>query len=760
MRRKNRDPGNSIILWQSSGYQMRTVVLGSDPEQNKKDLLALLSERDETWNQDTWLRAWTLVEYSIQQKILTEEDLPGLLTCSNDSVCLALWKNAEFLISKNLMKKSDFEQHKAHFFAILSHRDDTWDYWKGETVLNIIEHLVDEKILTGPDLVCLFSCANDCICFCIWKDAKWLLQAGLLEQQDIECYKDRFIALITDHCSEWEGVPAWGDEDGVWSVIKNLKDQNILTHDDFRTILSGDNDRVCIALWKNAKFLIHEQLLDVSDLRQSKKRFLAILSSNIHSSPVIAEDTWWYGRTISAGDLIGDLVDLGLLTKEDSTFFLSLLDCENRDMCLAAWENAYLLIQREILDKEDFIRNRDHVKKFFLISEIPDAYRPEPHKKLFKFLVEAGIFTLDTLYLMLDTEDLMIKYLAEEAVNEITHEQTIDARIEKLWDEDPATRYSAARDLEESYDEYTVGRLISLLRDKNIFVRYHAAEIFRKISSPSACFPLVRALNEDDASVRFQVCYALKGNTFEFLSQISTDTWGIEEWTFREIVTAPAVDALIVHVIRLDETWLQETAERVIEKTGLFHEVDEFIRALDNDDTIAMHNAASAFIAIAPEDAVDVLIRAMNDNEASARETAVRAAERLNAEYAAGALIEALKDTDATVRYYAARALGGVRSDQSAGALIQALDDEVPMVRCNAAKALGTQQSILAVDSLIKALGDPEVHVRFFVAIALGEIRSVVPVEALTLALKDENVIVQIAAQDALEQIELVAIKV
>jgi len=232
------DTASPIIIWQNANRQVQMLVLGNDPQENRRHLLSLLAERDEIWNQDTWIRAWAVVEDALNRNILTAADLAGLLICPNDSICLALWANAEFLLSRNLLKKRDFQENKDHFFAILSVRDETWDESKSSTVVNILDHHLNTGVLTGPDLICLFSCANDPVCFGIWKQAEFLLKAKLLEPAAVVCHKERFLRLISDHISEWEGIHAWKNDDGVWSVITELSNREILTHQDFLALLN------------------------------------------------------------------------------------------------------------------------------------------------------------------------------------------------------------------------------------------------------------------------------------------------------------------------------------------------------------------------------------------------------------------------------------------------------------------------------------------------------------------------------------------
>jgi len=754
-----------VILWQNAHHCMQMMVLGSDPEQDKRYILDHLSEPDGMGNNDSWVSAWSLVEELIHMKILTRVDLQGLLSYADNSVCLALWDNAGSLLDSDLLEKSDFEMRKDPFFAILGKRDGSWDICKGEQVLNMLEHLVDRGILNGRDLLGLFTCSSDPICFAVWKDSEWLLDAGHLESRDLEVRKERFFGLISEHCTEWEGTSAWGDEFGAWSVVAALSQKNIFVHSDFRALISGQNDDIIVALWKNARFLLRQGLLDFGDFNMSKTRFKErLLGKNGWTQEYCEESSWFSGR-ISAGFLIGEIVDMGLLDEGDSSFFLGLLTHETKELCLAVWENAYLLIRKGILKKEDFIRNRDYFQNTILATGLPEDYCPGRDTKLFKFLVEAGVCTIDTLYLVqVIGKDSIIRHLAEEAAKEITCEKNVDALIGKLRDDEPDIRYRSARELEEIRGDYVVNSLIPLLHDENIHARYNAAEIFKKVLLPGALFPLVRALHEENAGVRFQVCQALRANAFDFSADIGPVGRTLGILAFNEIATEMEVDELIVRVLRQDYALLRQTAERVIEKTGTYRTIDTFIHALDSGDATAFHNAASALIAIISKGALDSLARAMDDDNIRIRETAVRAAARFNAGNLAGPLIASLQDKDATVRYYAARALANVRFDGSPanlpGALIDALRDETAMVRFSAAEALGVQQISQAAGPLVKLLEDTDVIVRFFAAIALGEIRAVTAINALTQAQKDPNLIVRIAAEDALKLIDREAQKI
>ena len=749
---------NPVIVWQNADGRMQMMILGCDPAQNRKEILALLSVPDDRWDRGTWMRAWAVIEDTLRQEILAAEDLQALLRCPNDSVSLALWDNADFLLGNRLLKIQNFEQNREHLVAILSAFDDTWDLSRGETVMYLLEHLVESDILKGPDLLCLLACANDPVCFAAWKETEYFLKAGFLKTEDVARCKDRFMGLIVSHWREWEGIHAWGDEYGVWSVIATLHERNILTHRDFQGLLTGENDGVCLALLKNARFLLRKELLDISDLRQARPRLQGLLAKMIDGPPQVTKEQSGDNRKIRGEDLIGDLVEIGFLTCEDKALVQRLLTHENRDFCLAAWENAYQLIRQGILTREDFVLNADHFREHFLTAGFPEGYLPNRDKKIFKFLVETGVCTLATLNLIEETGDVFLHICAFDAVQEITCERKIDAAIRMLSDDSLEVRMGAARELEANRGEYAVGLLIPLLTSENIRTRYHAAQLLRTIRSPGALFPLVRALMEENACVRFQVSYALRENAFNFSADIGLVAPEQGDLAFAEIATEPAVDALMVRVLRQDDAWFRETAVRVIEKTGTFTTVDALIRALDRDDAIAVKNAASACIAIAPAEAVEALIRALNDPDAGARETAVRALKRFPGEQACDAFIQAISDPDATVRSYAARALGRCGFEPAVRALMLALWDEATVVRRSAARSLGKIHAGPAADLLIRALNDPDIMVRYFAAVALGEIRSADALDPLTRAAKEENLVVQIAAKDALKLIGLAAV--
>ena len=244
--------------------------------------------------------------------------------------------------------------------------------------------------------------------------------------------------------------------------------------------------------------------------------------------------------------------------------------------------------------------------------------------------------------------------------------------IEALGDKDVNVRY-AATDALVRIGKPAVQPLIRALKYKEWYVRKRAAYILGKIGDKRAIRPLIEALRDEDADVRYAATEALVR------------------------IGKPAVQPLI-KALKYKEWYVRKRAAYILGKIG-------------------------------DKRAIKPLIEALRDEDADVRYAAAEALEKIDSQWGVTKaakkqvlyFIEALKDKNANVRYIAAKALGKIGDKRAVKPLIKALRDEDANVRYAAAEAL-VRIGKPAVQPLIKALEYKEWYVRYTAAYALGKI--------------------------------------
>ena len=149
--------------------------------------------------------------------------------------------------------------------------------------------------------------------------------------------------------------------------------------------------------------------------------------------------------------------------------------------------------------------------------------------------------------------------------------------------------------------------------------------------------------------------------------------------------------------------------------------IQEFIKALQHEDSDVRRSAAEALGKIKSSHAVPALIKVLTDEESDVRKSAVEALGKIGSERAVNALIYVLDDDDSDNRRIAAEVLGKIGNETAVKDLITALDDEDLDVRKTAAKALGEIGNETAVNALIDILDDDDSDVSSTAVQALGK---------------------------------------
>lgn len=316
---------------------------------------------------------------------------------------------------------------------------------------------------------------------------------------------------------------------------------------------------------------------------------------------------------------------------------------------------------------------------------------------------------------------------APETAPETTDE--VETQIRALRDDDSSIRAEACDALGELQDPRAVDPLIQALQDRDYQVRSNAAYALGEIDDARAVEPLIQALLDEESAVR--------GNAAEALGKIKDKR---------------AVEPLILAANDEDSS-IRSKAFDALGELEDPRAVDSLIAALRDDDTKASVHAAIALGKIGFS-AVDPLIQALQDKDYQVRSNAAYALGETEDDRAVEPLIQALLDEEWVVKGDAAEALGKIKDERAVEPLILALNDEEWDIRFNAAVSLGQIKDKRAVEPLIQTLKDNKPIVREYAAESLGEIGDPRAVEALKEALKDEDLDVQSAAKEALAKIE------
>jgi HEAT repeat protein len=206
------------------------------------------------------------------------------------------------------------------------------------------------------------------------------------------------------------------------------------------------------------------------------------------------------------------------------------------------------------------------------------------------------------------------------------------------------------------------------LNSFSVHLRLTAAEQLGKIGNDRAILPLVKALNDQDDSVR----------------QAATQS-------LLQLDASQAKEALI------------ESLQNPTLKTRLA--AITVLKRWSDDEQVVVN-----------------LIKALEGDESPKVRLAVVDALAESGETTVPALITALQDGDKDVRLQAVLSLQALTAVQAVPALIEILRDDFPEVRRADAEALGSLHDLAAIDPLTQVLQDDDVHVREAAAHALMDL--------------------------------------
>ena len=225
-----------------------------------------------------------------------------------------------------------------------------------------------------------------------------------------------------------------------------------------------------------------------------------------------------------------------------------------------------------------------------------------------------------------------------------SHDVEVVEAIQFLTHKKPNVRERAARDLGRLGDARAVGPLIGALGDEEARVRFAVVEALGGIGDTLAVAPLVAALEDPEAAV----CLA-------------------------------AVEALIDFVTQPRNDFVRSYAVKSLGEIGNRRAVETLIPLLGDELMSVARNAAEALGAIGDVRAVDTLSAILlKDRAPYIRQAAAQALGRIGDSRAVDALVVALKDGEtrgweAQVREAAAEALGAIGDARSVTGAVPAL---------------------------------------------------------------------------------------
>lgn len=749
-----------VILTQKKGFPVRMDFPTSRGDwQSKPALTDILTNPEDHWDREKCKITWRMISGLMDDDLLSHEDMLQFLTCRNLHTSLHIWGGGQMFIEMQLLERPDFEKNKCHLIQMLTERDDQYDPAFGRFAYDGVSFMMKYHCITIQDILTLLVSTNDSICLAAWSRARFLACQGYVSDSDLAKHKSWFLGLLADHPDAWDPQGTrYDEEDDLWSAIAYMAENKILTQQDISGLLDRDHDSLTAAVWLHAEPLRRLGLLDLNDLRRTKDRFLRIARLAVEGAafPDLALPGW--DLEIPLWRVIRNAVsrEWEVITPGDHAFFTFLLSSQNDGMCLSVWKDGDNLVQRDFLQREDFLYQKDRLNALLLAGTIWQQGTMEENKRLMKFLLDLGLCTPEAIRQAADDGSENLPFVARSVLRDLASDETIRTLQHDLENADPGMKTVAARDLELVDDPRTSDRIVPLLRHRDARVRYHAAEIIGNRNARESTFsPLILSLGDDDPNVRFQVAKALLRHVSSRVAETYATARDVRYRAFDEIASGPLADEIIVAAMEKDARIFREIAALVVR--GKWMSEDSFIGALKQGEPFALHSAATAIFSIAPDSVIADLAAATASADAERKIPFIRALGRFRSVRAAGAILPAIADPSADVRFAAARALGTNGVVQTAEYLVVLLIDRNYGVRYSAAEALGKIGSENSADALIRALADPDEAVRFHAARALGKIGSGRGITPLTAAVQDSNILVSTAARDALQQIDKLA---
>ena len=271
---------------------------------------------------------------------------------------------------------------------------------------------------------------------------------------------------------------------------------------------------------------------------------------------------------------------------------------------------------------------------------------------------------------------------------------------EQLDSPDPGIRRVGVMELVDSQEPEAVQLLIRALNDEDASVREEAAKVVDEFDADDMADVLVEALNSSDENVRNAAAHALAD--------------------LKDIRIAPS---LITALQGTDDPMVLSGILRALKPLRAPDAKAVALDMFDHADALVRREAIGVIGYLRDAGTLDALIRLSQfDNDDDVRRTAVNALRFGSGEAVGSPLMQALHDSHWQVRAEAAASLGRLRIANALQALINATRDEFWQVREKAVDALGQLRDPKAVEAVGACTSDDNSNLRKAAVSALGEI--------------------------------------
>lgn len=141
------------------------------------------------------------------------------------------------------------------------------------------------------------------------------------------------------------------DEDLVkqsWQILSDLLDVNALTRADIKILMVCPNISICMNIWRNVDAFIQQGYATFDDFKTGAPHLVRILLK--------ADSELDRNKSESIGEIVAALFGRGFLSPQDLS---DLLTSPDDSVCFWAWRNLRELTERDILQRDDYIRTKN-----------------------------------------------------------------------------------------------------------------------------------------------------------------------------------------------------------------------------------------------------------------------------------------------------------------------------------------------------------------------------------------------------------------